>query len=176
MYADLKRLAKDCNFGTTFDARLRLRDQLFMAIDSQSYFKFLMAENLKLEGLTLVQLLDRIEMLKKAHVGENVLAKNLTQCDVAAPVNKLSNQERVSCKHCGYPHQNVFCKFKHLSCRKCGIKGHLEKVCQGKPNAVPIVVLGNFQIQKAKRAQLKLFHMKVKMMRVLHPCQKIVSC
>ena len=55
LYADLKRLAKDCNFGTTFDERLR--DQFFMAIDSQSYFKFFMAENLKLEGLTSVQLL-----------------------------------------------------------------------------------------------------------------------
>ena len=76
-------------------------------------------------------------MLEKAHVGEDVLAKNLSQCDVAAPVNKLSNKESVSCKHCSYPHQSVFCKFKHLSCRKCGIKGHLEKVCQGKPSVVP---------------------------------------
>ena len=86
-----------------------------------------MAENLKLEGLMSVQLLDRIETLEKAHVGEDVLAKNLSQCDVAAPVNTLSNKESVSCKHYGYRHQSVFCKFKHLSCRKCGIRGHLEK-------------------------------------------------
>ena len=42
LYADLKKLAKDCHFGSNFDQRLR--DQLFMAIDSQPYFKFLMAE------------------------------------------------------------------------------------------------------------------------------------
>ena len=53
LYADLKRLAKDCDFGATYDARLR--DQLFMAIDSQSYFKYLMAENLNLQGLTSTQ-------------------------------------------------------------------------------------------------------------------------
>ena len=146
LYVDLKRLAKDCNFGTTFDARLR--DQLLMAIDSQSYFKFLMAENLKLEGLTSVQLLDRIGTLEKAHVGEDAWAKNFPQCDVSAPVIK-SNKEIVSCKHCGYLHQSYFFffKFKHLCC---------HKVCQGKLSAAPLLSAREFPNSKFKKGSVKV--------------------
>ena len=43
LYSSLKNLAKNCSFGTTFDQRLR--DQLFMAVDQQAYFKFLVAED-----------------------------------------------------------------------------------------------------------------------------------
>ena len=129
-----------------------------MAIDSQSYFKFLMAEDLNLEGLTSAQLLNRIETLEKAHVGEDVLASSLdSQCDtgISSPVNKLFDQENVSCKHCGYPHQSVFCKFKHLSCRKCGRKGHLEKVCFAKQSAVPQRSTREFSRSKFKKSSVK---------------------
>ena len=77
--------------------------------------------------------------------------QRIFQCDVSVPVNKLSNKEIVPCKHCGYPHQSVFCKFKHLSCCKCGIKGHLENVCQGKPSAVPHRSTREFLNSKGKK-------------------------
>ena len=154
LYADLKRLAKDCNFGNTYDARLR--DQLFMAIDRQSYFKFLMAENLNLEGLTSSQLLNRVETLEKAHVGEEVLVTNFSQCDISPPVNKLSCKEPVSCKHCGYPHLSAFCKFKHLNCRKCGLKGHLERVCRAKQNASPQCSSKELPKYKVKKNSVKV--------------------
>ena len=61
LYADLKRLAKDCHFGTNFQSRLR--DQLFMAVDSLPYFKFLLSEDLNLEDLSAERLLDRLQTL-----------------------------------------------------------------------------------------------------------------
>ena len=71
-------------------------------------------------------------------------------------MNKLSNKEIVSCKHCGYPYQGVLCKFKHLSCHKCGIKGHLEKVCRGKPSAVPHHSTREFPNSKGKKGSVKV--------------------
>ena len=129
LYADLKRLAKDCNFGATFDSRLR--DQLFMAVDKLPYFKFLLAENLNLETLTSSKLLDRIQTLEKAYVGEST-DKFSSNNDV----NKLSGKQfpNQKCKHCGFPHNSSACRFKDLNCRNCGRKGHLEKVCYFKNN------------------------------------------
>ena len=136
LFADLKKLAKDCRFGSNFDHRLR--DQLFMAVDSLPYFKFLLAEDLNLDELTADKLLDRLQTLEKAHMGENV------PTSVENPVNKIQRQKvpsssnssapvssrSSSCKHCGYPHESVACRFKNLSCNNCGIKGHLQAVCR----------------------------------------------
>ena len=57
-YVELKNLANNCNFGNSYDSKLR--DKLFMAIDHQPYFKFLMSEDLNLENMTSKQLLERI--------------------------------------------------------------------------------------------------------------------
>ena len=125
LYADLKKLAKDCHFGDTFDQRLR--DQLFMAVDSLLYFKFLLAEDLNLEEMSSDKLLDRLQTLEKAHLGENVTHSS------ALNVNKIEKPQAkngLKCKHCGYPHLSANCKFKNLSCNNCGIKGHLQAVCR----------------------------------------------
>ena len=68
VYMDLKSLANNCQFGNNYDTRLR--DQLFMAIDDQPYFKYLMSEELKLENMTSTQLLERILTFEKAHMRE----------------------------------------------------------------------------------------------------------
>ena len=136
LYSDLKRLAKDCNFGTTFDTRLR--DQVFMAVDSLPYFKFLVAEDLNLDTLTSVKLLERIQTLEKAHMGEGVLPVEggFTEVKKIRPMRPGEARQSSSmgsvttCRHCGFGHQSSACRFSHLTCRRCGIKGHLEKVCK----------------------------------------------
>ena len=125
LYADLKELANDCDFGTQFDARVR--DQLFMAVDSEIYYPHLVAENLSLQSMSSSDTLERISNFEKAFCGEKL----------ASGVHALSLREGgdsfrqgMSCKHCGYPHPSEKCKFSHLSCSRCGIKGHLKRVCR----------------------------------------------
>ena len=119
LYADLKASAKDCNFGDQFDPRVR--DQLFMAVQHEVYFPNLVAENIDLQGMTSAKILDRILNLEKAFVSE----KSETPTPVRA-VNKINE----SCKHCGFPHDSLRCRFKDLSCNVCHKKGHLQRVCR----------------------------------------------
>ena len=59
--------------------------------------------------------------LEKAFVSE----KSETPTPVKA-VNKMNK----SCKHYGFPHDSLKCRFKDLSCNICHKKGHLQKVCR----------------------------------------------
>ena len=101
-----------------------------MAVDKTSYFKYLVAEDLALESLTSGKLLDRIETLEKAHVGESSLesADTVGRIDKRIVHSKNRDSNKNKCKHCGYPHHESVCKFKNLTCRRCHVKGHLEKV------------------------------------------------
>ncbi|XP_076035355.1 uncharacterized protein LOC143021633 [Oratosquilla oratoria] len=126
LYADLKRLAKDCNFGTMFDARLR--DQLFMAVDHEPYFKYLLAEDLKLEALTSSTLLERILSLEKAHMGEGERGNP----SLSGTVQKVHSKTVSKCKHCGFLHPSSVCRFKDSECHYCGRQGYLEIICRFK--------------------------------------------
>ena len=151
LYSELKKLAKDCHFGATFDSRLR--DQLFMAVDNLSYFKFLVAEDLNLDNLTSQKLLDRIQTLEKAHLGEGLADSNP---GVHRVHQKKAVQRPSNCKHCGFDnHSSEKCRFKSLSCRNCGIKGHLEKVCL-KPKKVSSASGKSFSRLKSEKSQIKL--------------------
>ena len=100
LYADLKKLALKCDFGENF--AMMLRDQLFMAVDAQPYFKFLCSENFKLKEVTSDDLLDRIATLEKAHMGAEVVVQKVSgkfkPKGGACPPN-------FRCKHCGIPSQ-----------------------------------------------------------------------
>ena len=119
LYADLKALAKNCNFGNQFDARVR--DQLFMAVDNEIYFPNLVALNIDLQIMTSQAIIERILTMEKAFVSEKI--------EVQSQVQTVRGKS-VSCKHCGFSHDSFYCRFKHLSCNICHKKGHLQKVCK----------------------------------------------
>ena len=126
LYADLKALASDCNFGIAFDGRVR--DQLFMAIDSEVYFPNLAAENLDLQTMTSVQTLERVLSFEKAFCSEKVsLSDSVNALKLNSGVS--SRKANFSCRHCGYPHRSEDCRFSHLTCSLCNKKGHLKRVC-----------------------------------------------
>ena len=127
LYADLKTLAKDCSFGSQFDARVR--DQLFMAVDAEVYFPNLVAENFKLQDLSSSVTLERILNLEKAFVGEK-LPSEIQALGLGPTPSSDKSQRRNFCRHCGYPHKSEDCRFSHLKCSICDTKGHLKKVCR----------------------------------------------
>ena len=122
LYADLKCLAKDCDFGSNFDSRVR--DQLFMALENEIYFANLVAENLDLKTMSSSQILERVLSLEKAYVSEKSCPIQKVKASCSGSLSKF-----VSCKHCGYSHDSIRCRFKNLSCNLCGRKGHLKQVC-----------------------------------------------
>ena len=121
MYADLKAAAKNCNFGNQFDARVR--DQLFMAVDNEVYFPNLVALNIDLQTMTSQGILDKILNMEKAFVSERVEIQPQAQAHVV-------KGKSVLCKHCGFSHDSMYCRFKHLTCNNCNKRGHLQKVCK----------------------------------------------
>ena len=135
LYADLKSLAKDCNFVGQFDARVR--DQLFMAVESEIYFPNLVAENFKLQNLTSQETFDRILNMERAFVSDKNCIKAVAVHQGFQNKSKpksfvdrsKKNKSTFSCGHCGYPHASENCKFKDRTCNACGKKGHLKAVC-----------------------------------------------
>lgn len=119
LFADLKALAKDCNFGVQFDPRVR--DQLFMAVEHEIYFPNLVAENLDLQKMTSSKIFERILNLEKAFVSERS-EPSLGKAMSVKP-------QKYRCRHCGFPHDSSQCRFKDLTCDRCQKKGHLKRVC-----------------------------------------------
>ena len=159
-------MAKDCSFGNQFDARVR--DQLFMAVDTEIYFPNLAAENFKLQTLTSQETFERILNMERAFGSENrptcvnavvsvnqgLQKKGKQNFSSSQPRSRPSegkpsrgNKSKVSCTHCGYPHDSENCSFKDLACNICGKKGHLKAVCWYKDSSQSL----NSKNKKEKR-------------------------
>ena len=121
LYAELKALAKHCNFGNTFDSRVR--DQLFMAVEGQTYFPNLVAINLDLQSMTSMEILERVLNLEKAFCSEKGELPEVNVVNVGLGLRK-------TCKHCGFYHDSINCRFKDFTCHKCHKKGHMKRVCR----------------------------------------------
>ena len=127
LYADLKNLAADCNFGDQFDNRVR--DQLFMAIDSEIYFPNLAAEKLDLQQMTSANTLERILTFEKAFCSEKSLSSSVNALKITQKGKPTSRKYNYSCFHCGFPHRPENCQFSHLVCAFCKTEGHLQRMC-----------------------------------------------
>ncbi|XP_064089269.1 uncharacterized protein LOC135203476 [Macrobrachium nipponense] len=89
LYADLKALAKDCNFGNHFDSRDR--DQLFMAVDNEVYFPNLVALYIDLQAMTSSAVLERILNMEKVFV----FKRNESQPQVKASNSRAEGKKAV---------------------------------------------------------------------------------
>ena len=133
LYADLKRLAKDCEFQDQFDSRVR--DQLFMALENEIYFSNLVVEKLDLRSMKSIEIFERVLNFEKAFISEKPSALHHVASDYSVQFVKSRNRpsgfpkKTVSCKHCGYPHESDKCRFKNFTCHSCNQKGHLRQVC-----------------------------------------------
>ena len=142
--AELRRLARFCEFGDVLDTTLR--DRFVCGIRSQALCKVLLAE----KDLTLKTAIEKANSLEVATRDASELAGSATAAGVhvlgtsqhrragrpsfGGAKSANSGQSRTSysaCFRCGSTaHGASECPFKAYECRHCRKTGHLRKVCK----------------------------------------------
>ncbi|XP_038139940.1 uncharacterized protein K02A2.6-like [Cyprinodon tularosa] len=128
--AELRRLAQDCNFGTTLEQMLR--DRLVCGINDDRIQRRLLSET----DLT-------FEKAFQIAVAAEAASRNVQDLQNKAPLAcnsmKTEGKERKGdwkkkeCYRChGKQHSAAECKFKEAKCHACGKVGHIAKACRNK--------------------------------------------
>ncbi|XP_048489373.1 uncharacterized protein LOC125491431 [Plutella xylostella] len=150
--ARVRGLATHCAFGeAVFEDAIRDRFVLGLAPGPERDKLF----TLEMEELTLSKALAMAEGVRCAREGSRQTAPGAAPPDplhvfkmAAAPRTAAARAPGstqaardggggsagpVTCSACGYEgHQLPTCKFTRYKCKKCGVKGHLRRVCPGK--------------------------------------------
>ena len=128
--AELRRLARNCQFGDFLDEALR--DRLVCGLQNEAIQRRLLTE----AKLTFAGALE----LAKAQEAAELQAKQFKDPDIG--VHKLSRTRlsekdtREQCTHCGRRnHPPDQCRLKDCTCHKCGEKGHIARVCKNRSQA-----------------------------------------
>ncbi|XP_060786568.1 LOW QUALITY PROTEIN: uncharacterized protein K02A2.6-like [Neoarius graeffei] len=128
--AELRRLAQDCNFGTTLEQMLR--DRLVCGIHDDRIQRRLLSET----DLT-------FEKAFQIAVAAEAASKNVQDLQTKAPLacNSLKTEgkerrgdwKKKQCYRCnGKQHSAAECRFKEVKCHCCGKVGHIAKACRNK--------------------------------------------
>ena len=133
--ADLRRLARHCEFGTFLpDA---LRDRFVCGLANVHIQKKLLAED-KLTFDKAVAIAVAMETATKdaAELQDRKLSGAASQPVYNVqqkPVGKSSGTvQRLSCYRCGGNHAADKCSFKDAQCYNCSKKGHVSRMCKSK--------------------------------------------
>ena len=139
--AELRRLAKHCQFDQTLDEMLR--DRLVCGIADSRVQRRLLAE----PDLTALELAQAQEMAEK---GMQQLQQQRPQPSSLLkighhkppirrkPTARLPQQHDCSGNRCGGAHSAANCRFKDAVCHKCKKKGHFAKVCRSSTQQQPV--------------------------------------
>ncbi|XP_037970155.2 uncharacterized protein LOC119692739 [Plutella xylostella] len=116
--AVLKKMAMNCDFGTTLDDNLR--DQFVCGINSDTIRQRLFAE-------------DGISFSKAVQLANTIEAANRDAHAVEAAQRSSADVHRVQaagCAACGDTrHRWAECRFRLFECSKCRRTGHLRRMC-----------------------------------------------
>lgn len=148
--ANLKRLSKDCDFGTGLGNSLR--DQFVWGIASEAIKKRLLGE----KDLTYQKAFDIAQSMEAAtwdaaKMQIKVETDTLNYVKDKRQTGRRPSKERNEqggCFCCGRTnHRKAECRFKEFKCKQCGMVGHLQAMCRSKKTAIP----GNQSKQRAKK-------------------------
>lgn len=139
--AELRRLAKNCNYGQSLD--MMLRDRIVCGIQDEAIQRKLLSEN----ALTLARATEialsmemaaknagdlRIAMVSDANFVQRRSAPNKSK-EKRNPPSTTSARAGVRCNRCGGDnHRSQDCRFLRSTCNSCGKIGHIAKVCMSK--------------------------------------------
>ena len=125
--ANLRRLAKTCNFGEYLDTALR--DQLVCGLCDRKCQRDL----LSISDLTLALAIQKTTAAETVEKGSKHICADMTSDkSLSQGLHKMSVQTK-PCYRCGKSgHQPTHCKFRTATCYSCQKIGHLASVCKGK--------------------------------------------
>ena len=138
--AELRSLAKFCNFGDCLDDMLR--DRLVCGVADVQIQKRLLAETkLSLQKATEIALgmeaaAKNVQTLQPTTPKGNAQDESLLKVQTGFRKNfkKQIPKSTQACYRCGAAgHTAQACKHKSTKCHACGKLGHLQKVCRSKP-------------------------------------------
>lgn len=125
--AEVRRLAKDCNFGTSLDRMLR--DRLVCGLRDEALQRVLLSE----ETLTLDKVITRATSSETATRGLSDIRQPNQLQYIAQKSKQPQNRSKLptpTCNGCGGNHTRVQCQYAESICDGCGKKGHLQRVCR----------------------------------------------
>ncbi|CAG9131885.1 unnamed protein product [Plutella xylostella] len=145
--ARVRGLALHCDFGaSTLEEALRDRFVLGMQSGPERDLLFTKA----MEDLTLSKALELADGVRAARAGSQQEAPGQAELATAqvlkvaaaarpqtarppAAASPAARADPAGCPACGYDGHDVSrCKFTRYRCKKCGVKGHLRRMCPGK--------------------------------------------
>lgn len=120
--AELRRLARDCNFGASLNSMLR--DRLVLGIADDSIQRRLLSE----KDLTLEKALSLAQAHASATEGSQAVAKAMA--GEAVQVVRQSAPSRRCFRCLSQRHLAAKCPFLNKKCFKCGKEGHTAAACK----------------------------------------------
>ncbi|XP_031432706.1 uncharacterized protein K02A2.6-like [Clupea harengus] len=128
--AELRRLAHDCNFGTTLEQRLR--DRLVCGMNDDRIQRRLLSEiDLTFEKAFKIAVAAETASKNAQDLQKAAVACNSMKTEGKETRGEWRNKER-DCYRCHGRHSAAECKFKDAKCHFCGRVGHIAKACRNK--------------------------------------------
>ena len=142
--AQLRHLAKDCDFGG--DLETKLRDQIVIGINDETILNKLLTEP---DTMTYKQAVDialaaevaskDLQTVQKSHHSVHH-ASSSVKSKQQRGVTKASSQSTTKssrslpddykCFTCGGKHLRKDCRYRNSTCSKCNKRGHLARICR----------------------------------------------
>lgn len=131
--AQLRKLAQDCNYGTTLTEMLR--DRLVCGINDETMQRRLLAEsNLTFEKALKIALVMESAYKNMQDLQEkaacNIIKEKGNSGSSFRRTEKKTVEEGKVCYRCNGGHDPASCRFRQEKCHSCGKIGHIGRACR----------------------------------------------